>query len=64
MNDTLHHRMLDATRRTRAGRLADATAFLQRVLRGDREPDRPDMAADTADGPALRVPPGIPDGGA
>jgi poly(hydroxyalkanoate) depolymerase family esterase len=64
MNDSVHHRMLDATRRTRAGRLADATVFLQRVLRGDREPDRSDMAADTADGPPLRVPPVIPDGGA
>ena len=44
MNDALHADMLEATRLTRAGRLADATALLQRALRSGTVPD-------TASGP-------------
>jgi poly(hydroxyalkanoate) depolymerase family esterase len=41
MNDFPHpDSMLEATRLTRAGRLAEATALLQRLLRGDAAPDR------------------------
>ena len=39
MNDILHADMLEATRLTRAGRLTEATALLQRVLRGGTVPD-------------------------
>jgi hypothetical protein len=44
MNDGLQSEMLEATRLTRAGRLTEATARLQRVLRGGTAPD-------TASGP-------------
>ena len=44
MNDALHSDMLEATRLTRAGRLTEATALLQRALRGGTVPD-------TASGP-------------
>ena len=44
MNDGLQSDMLEATRLTRAGRLTEATALLQRVLRGGTVPD-------TASGP-------------
>ena len=44
MNHGLQSEMLEATRLTRAGRLTEATALLQRVLRGDTVPD-------TASGP-------------
>ena len=44
MNDALHADMLEATRLTRAGRLTEATALLQRALRGGTVPD-------TASGP-------------
>jgi poly(hydroxyalkanoate) depolymerase family esterase len=44
MNDGLHSDMLEATRLTHAGRLTEATALLQRVLRGGTVPD-------TASGP-------------
>jgi poly(hydroxyalkanoate) depolymerase family esterase len=44
MNDALHSDMLEATRLTRAGRLTDATALLQRALRSRTVPD-------TASGP-------------
>jgi len=41
MNDFPHpDSMLEATRLTRAGRLAEATALLQRLLRGNAAPDR------------------------
>src|SRR5918994_5802396 len=39
MNDGLQSEMLEATRLTRAGRLTEATALLQRVLRGATVPD-------------------------
>jgi poly(hydroxyalkanoate) depolymerase family esterase len=44
MNDALHADMLEATRLTRAGRLTEATALLQRALRSKPVPD-------TASGP-------------
>jgi poly(hydroxyalkanoate) depolymerase family esterase len=44
MHDGLQSEMLEATRLTRAGRLTEATALLQRVLRGGTVPD-------TASGP-------------
>ena len=41
MNDRLNpNMMLEATRLTRAGRLAEATALLQRMLRGETVPDK------------------------
>jgi poly(hydroxyalkanoate) depolymerase family esterase len=39
MNDALHADMLEATRLTRAARLSEATALLQRVLRSGTVPD-------------------------
>jgi poly(hydroxyalkanoate) depolymerase family esterase len=39
MNDTMYRGVLEATRLTRAGQLADATAFLQRLLRGETPHD-------------------------
>jgi poly(hydroxyalkanoate) depolymerase family esterase len=42
MNDSISHRMSEATRLTRAGRLGEATAFIQRLLRGDSEPAQAD----------------------
>jgi poly(hydroxyalkanoate) depolymerase family esterase len=42
MNDSISHRMREATRLTRAGRLGEATAFIQRLLRGESEPAPPD----------------------
>jgi hypothetical protein len=40
MNDMLdQNKMAEATRLTRAGRLAEATALLQRMLRGEPPPD-------------------------
>ena len=44
MSDALHSDMLEATRLTRAGRLTEATALLQRALRGG-------TVSDTASGP-------------
>ena len=39
MNDVLNpNTMLEATRLTRAGRLAEATTLLQRMLRGETAP--------------------------
>jgi poly(hydroxyalkanoate) depolymerase family esterase len=46
MNNTFHRDMLEATRLTRGGRLADATALLQRALRGASAPA--DTASSTA----------------
>jgi len=39
MDDKWHRDMVEATRLTRAGRLNEATAFLQRLLRGKATPD-------------------------
>src|SRR5918996_1617317 len=56
MNDGLHSDMLEATRLTRAGRLTEATALLQRVLRSGTVPDTASgTIGDTADAPAGRV---------
>jgi poly(hydroxyalkanoate) depolymerase family esterase len=53
MNERLHRDMLEATRLTRAGRLADATALLQRVLRGERAPETTSgRVRDNVDAPA------------
>jgi poly(hydroxyalkanoate) depolymerase family esterase len=57
MNNSFSHSMLEATRLTRAGRLTEATAFLQRVLRGEPDPDTSDAAVNIADPPVGRVPP-------
>ena len=56
MNDFPHpDNMLEATRLTRAGRLAEATALLQRLLRGDATPDRASGATmESASAPAGR----------
>jgi poly(hydroxyalkanoate) depolymerase family esterase len=46
MNDQMQRDMLQATRLTRAGRLSEATLFLQRILRGDApRQSAPDAAA-------------------
>jgi poly(hydroxyalkanoate) depolymerase family esterase len=56
MNDVLHSDMLEATRLTRAGRLTEATALLQRVLRSGTAPDpAPGPTGEAADAPAGRV---------
>jgi hypothetical protein len=39
MNDRLHAGMREASRLTRAGRLSDATAVLQRMLQSGRGPE-------------------------
>jgi poly(hydroxyalkanoate) depolymerase family esterase len=46
--------MLEATRFVQAGRLTEATALLQRLLRG--EPGRETMVGDTSDAPTGRTP--------
>jgi poly(hydroxyalkanoate) depolymerase family esterase len=51
MNGRPHRDMIEATRLTRAGRLAEATALLQRLLRGQPAPD-------TASGNATNAPDG------
>ena len=56
MNDR-HSDMLEATRLTRAGRLTEATALLQRVLRGKTARDvTSDSVWEAADTPPGRVP--------
>jgi poly(hydroxyalkanoate) depolymerase family esterase len=60
MNDRMHRDMLEATRLTRVGRLTDATALLQRRLRGGRALDTTFAAAnDRTDMPAGRASPVI-----
>jgi poly(hydroxyalkanoate) depolymerase family esterase len=57
MNDGLHAEMLEATRLTRAGRLTEATALLQRVLRNGSVPDAASgPSGETANAPAGPVP--------
>ena len=56
MNDR-HSDMLEATRLTRAGRLTEATALLQRVLRGKTARDTTsDSIWEAADAPSDQVP--------
>lgn len=68
MNDSLHGGMRDATRLTRAGRLTEATALLQRVLRNGRDSypapsyggapptiDQPEAFEGTGPEPSLRT---------
>jgi poly(hydroxyalkanoate) depolymerase family esterase len=56
MNDGLHSDMLEATRLTRAGRLTEATALLQRALRSGTVPDTAyGPTGEAADAPAGRV---------
>jgi poly(hydroxyalkanoate) depolymerase family esterase len=53
MNDRLQRDMIEATRLTRTGRLAEATAFLQRVLGGRTAMDtQPGNSGRSADAPA------------
>lgn len=51
MNAILPKHMLEATRLTRSGKLAEAAALLQRLMQGDR---RPDAAASTTAAPGAR----------
>ena len=54
MKSTIHPDMLEATRLTREGRLTEATAVLQRLLQGGREPDiKTDGPGATDDSPSL-----------
>jgi poly(hydroxyalkanoate) depolymerase family esterase len=56
MNNPLHADMLEATRLTHAGRLAEATALLQRLLGSATAPDSASgTTGQTAHGPAARV---------
>ncbi|MDB5360702.1 MAG: esterase [Rhodospirillales bacterium] len=57
MNDSFGHRMLEATRLTRSGRLAEATALLQRTLRGVADPEPSDTTGRPTDVPAMPQPP-------
>jgi len=53
VNDSLHPDMLEATRLTRVGRLTEATALLQRVLRSEPAPDTASgTTGDAANAPA------------
>jgi poly(hydroxyalkanoate) depolymerase family esterase len=57
MTNLSHADMIEATRLTRAGRLADATALLQRLLHGRAAPDASlDAAEPAADFTARRAP--------
>jgi poly(hydroxyalkanoate) depolymerase family esterase len=55
MNETPRAAMLEAARFVQAGRLAEATALLQRLLHG--EPELETLTGDTSDSPAGRTPP-------
>jgi poly(hydroxyalkanoate) depolymerase family esterase len=50
MRDSFHEDMLEATRLTRSGRLADATALIQRALNGGRAPRAADGGSDASGG--------------
>jgi poly(hydroxyalkanoate) depolymerase family esterase len=59
MNDRLNFdKMVEATRLTRAGRLSEATALIQRMLRGEAKPASGDPA-ETARAAAEREPPHV-----
>jgi len=58
MNNMLYRGMLKATRLTRAGQLGQATALVQRVLRGQTAPDPGGGATVDSAG----APPGDPSG--
>jgi len=60
MNDMLNpNKMAEATRLTRSGRLAEATALIQRMLRGETSPDGIVGAPDIAHPSTGREPPTI-----
>jgi poly(hydroxyalkanoate) depolymerase family esterase len=57
MNHVVHRAILEATRLTRAGRLTEATGFLQRVLRGETAPGATSHTIwDAADAPGEGAP--------
>ena len=57
MHDRMPPEMIEATRLTRAGRLADATMLLQRLLRGEQPDASPGPArGDAACGSSTRRP--------
>jgi poly(hydroxyalkanoate) depolymerase family esterase len=62
MNDRLHPDMLEATKLTRAGRLTEATALLQRLLRSAPDTTSSPLgdAADMPDGRGSRILDGMP----
>ena len=53
--DDMQDGMAEATRLTRAGRLAEATAIIQRTLRGVLHKDGPGTGQDSATEPAYRI---------
>ena len=55
MNDQMQAAMAEATRLTRAGRLAEATALIQRTLGGMSAPARRSTHADVPDETKVRV---------
>jgi len=55
MRDSFHEDMLEATRLTRSGRLADATALIQRALHGGRAPHEADDGSDAPGGRRPRI---------
>ena len=57
MKCRMHPDMLEATRLTRAGRLTEATALLQRLVRGETAPD---TASGTTIGDTVEAPAGRP----
>ncbi|MBX6746621.1 MAG: PHB depolymerase family esterase [Acetobacteraceae bacterium] len=60
MNAALPPDMLEATRLTRAGRLTEATALLQRLLRGEATPDTATTGASPPGSAWLRPGPRLP----
>lgn len=60
MNDQMQAAMAEATRLTRAGRLAEATALIQRTLGGMSNPDGGSASADAPRKPGVRVVEEIP----
>src|SRR3984893_1397247 len=56
MDSMLYREMLEATRLTRAGRLSEATALLQRILRGTAPDPANETARESADTPPTDQP--------